>query len=191
MITQRFRPLFWVAGVATAATALYLVSLQVATERGRLDDVDRRIASAKRDLRQLQTELGTRASLRQLEKWNADALALSAPRASQYASSEAALKDFDASALSGKENGPPPVMVAAATVEPPKPASASAATTIAPAPPKPQQTAFVAQATKPKPKSAHVERTAMVDDKLLDRRAVSDLGRQATHERHSGEKPRP
>jgi hypothetical protein len=95
MIAQRFRPLGWVAGVATAATALYLVSLQVAVERGKLEAVERQIASAQRELRQLQTELGTRASLRQLEAWNGEVLALSAPKANQFVRSAAQLSAFN------------------------------------------------------------------------------------------------
>ena len=85
MIAQRLRPLGWVAAVAFAALAFYLVSLRVAAERGALEEVDRKILLAQRDIRQLQTELGTRASLRQLERWNGEVLALSAPGADQYA----------------------------------------------------------------------------------------------------------
>ena len=95
MIAQRFRSIGWVAGVATAATALYMISLQVASERGRLEAVDREIAAAQRDIRQLQTELGTRGSLRQLERWNGDVLALTAPDASQFLAGEAALARLD------------------------------------------------------------------------------------------------
>lgn len=90
MIAQRFRPVGWVAGIAAAACILYLISLQVATQRGRLEEIDRKIAMTKRDIRQLQTELGTRASLRQLERWNSDVLALSAPKANQYLKDEEA-----------------------------------------------------------------------------------------------------
>ena len=68
MIAHRFRPVVWVVGCAVAATALYTVSLGVASERTRLEDLDHKIAMTHRDIRQLQTELGTRASLRQLER---------------------------------------------------------------------------------------------------------------------------
>ena len=84
MIAQRFRPVGWVIGIAAAACILYMISLQVATQRGRLEEIDRKIAMTKRDIRQLQTELGTRASLRQLERWNSNVLSLSAPKANQY-----------------------------------------------------------------------------------------------------------
>ncbi len=119
MITQRFRPVFWVAGVAAATTALYLVSLRVATERGRLEAIDRQIAQTQREIRQLQTELGTRASLRQLEKWNGDALALTAPKAGQFLPSAAALATVDPAKLGTKNDALPPIMVAASRPEAP------------------------------------------------------------------------
>jgi hypothetical protein len=116
MIGQRFRPLGWVAGVATAATCLYMVSLQVAAERGKLESVERQIASAQRDMRQLQTELGTRASLRQLEKWNGDVLALSAPKAQQFLHGEKELASLGSEAIDyGTPNAPPSVMNASFT----------------------------------------------------------------------------
>jgi hypothetical protein len=113
MIAQRFRPVVWVAGVALAATGLYLVSLQVASERGRLEAIDRKIAATKRDIRQLQTEMGTRASLRQLERWNGEVLSLSAPQAVQYLSSEAALASLNRDDIGNVPSAPPPVMVSA------------------------------------------------------------------------------
>ena len=70
MIAQRFKAVGWVAMVAIAATLLYLISLQVAVERGKLEAVEKQIAAAQREVRQLQTEMGTRASMRQLERWN-------------------------------------------------------------------------------------------------------------------------
>lgn len=119
MIGQRFRPLGWVAGVATAATCLYMVSLQVAAERGKLESVEHQIASAQRDMRQLQTELGTRASLRQLEKWNGDVLALSAPNAQQFLHSESQLASLGSGAIDNTTpNAPPAVMNASFTPEP-------------------------------------------------------------------------
>src|SRR6185503_7767205 len=62
----------------------YLVSLRVASERAALDNVETRIVLAQRDLRVLQTEIGTRGRLAQLERWNVKVLALSAPAADQF-----------------------------------------------------------------------------------------------------------
>lgn len=129
MIAHRFRPVVWVVGCAVAATALYTVSLGVASERTRLEDLDHKIAMTRRDIRQLQTELGTRASLRQLERWNGDVLALSAPKAGQFRATEAALKTIDGSTLPTDSFAPPPVMVAAAvrTTAPVETAAAASA----------------------------------------------------------------
>ncbi len=112
MIAQRFRSLAWVIGVALSAALLYIISLQVATERGRLASIDDKIADTKRDIRQLQTEMGTRASLRQLERWNGDVLALSSPVADQYLDGEQAISKIDQSKLGNATAAPPPVMAA-------------------------------------------------------------------------------
>ena len=45
-----------------------------------------RIVLTQRDIRLLQTEIGTRGRLAQLERWNVKALALSAPSADQFLS---------------------------------------------------------------------------------------------------------
>ena len=184
MIAQRFRPVGWVAGIALAATALYLVSLQVATERGRLEAIDRKITSTKREIRQLQTEMGTRASLRQLERWNGEVLSLSAPQANQYLSGEAALASLDGAKIGRSPAAPPPVMVATA----PSPAGSAPAGPAPAAPAKP--TSFFAALTAPKPAPKLTEQDHKVqqaiapstvsvpkraDVALLDRSALSKL----------------
>jgi hypothetical protein len=113
MITQRFRPLAWVAGVGIAATALYTVSLQVANERARLQGLEDKITATKNDIRQLQTELGTRGSLRQLERWNGEVLSLVAPGANQFLPNETALAKVDGAIAVPGKYVPAPVMVAA------------------------------------------------------------------------------
>ena len=83
-MSANFRSLTMAATCATAALGCYLVSLRVASERAALEDVETRIVMAQRDLRVLQTEIGTRGRLSQLERWNAGAFALSAPSADQF-----------------------------------------------------------------------------------------------------------
>jgi hypothetical protein len=83
MSGRSFRSVFMVASCAGAALGCYLVSLRVASERAALEDVETRIVLAQRDMRVLQTEIGTRGRLSQLERWNAGAFALSAPAADQ------------------------------------------------------------------------------------------------------------
>lgn len=83
MSARSFHSLFMVASCAGAALGCYLVSLRVASERASLEDVETQIVVAQRDLRVVQTEIGTRGRLSQLERWNAGAFSLSAPAAGQ------------------------------------------------------------------------------------------------------------
>ena len=84
MSASSFRSVFMVASCAGAALSCYLVSLRVASERAALEEVETEIVLAQRDLRVLQTEIGTRGRLAQLERWNVKVLALSAPSADQF-----------------------------------------------------------------------------------------------------------
>jgi hypothetical protein len=140
IIAQRFRALGWVAIVAAAATLLYLISLQVAAERGKLEAVERQIAAAERDMRQLQTELGTRASMRQLEKWNGDVLALSAPKAAQFARDGAQLVALNLDDVGDSPNAAPSMAMAASKAKPPA------------AVPKPQNANYIKPAESAVPK---------------------------------------
>lgn len=84
MSARSFRSVGWVAAVAATALGCYMINLKVAAERAALEEVETRIALAQRDIRVLQTEIGTRGRLAQLEKWNVRVLALSAPSANQF-----------------------------------------------------------------------------------------------------------
>jgi hypothetical protein len=88
MIARGFKSVIWVAAVGGAALSCYMVSLRVATERNELAKVERQIVAAKRDIRSLQTELGTRGRMTQLEQWNAEVLALAAPSSAQFLKDE-------------------------------------------------------------------------------------------------------
>lgn len=95
MMARGFKPVGWVAGVASAALSCYMLSLNVAAERAELAKLERQIVTAKSDIRMLQTELGTRGRLQQLESWNANVLALSAPTSAQFLESELTLARFE------------------------------------------------------------------------------------------------
>ncbi len=182
MIAQRFRPVGWVVGVAIAATALYIVSLQVATERTRLETIDRKIAAAKRDIRQLQTELGTRASLRQLERWNGEVLALSSPESQQFLTGEAALANLDGTKLPQPGFAPPPVMVAATTAT----ATAQVATLENASSAKPvivAKSSVQVAAKSPKPRQI-----ALLDRTLVDHRTLGEIMREAASEARTKDK---
>ena len=117
MSVRSFRPVFMVGGVAAAALSCYLVSLRVASERAALESVENEIVLAQRDIRLLQTEIGTRGRLAQLERWNVKVLALSAPSADQFVPDS-----FQLASLVAPERKPvveAPVVYASAPSPPP------------------------------------------------------------------------
>ena len=59
MSAQGFKSVFMVGAIAGAALGCYLVSLRVASERAALESVENKIVLAQRDIRLLQTEIGT------------------------------------------------------------------------------------------------------------------------------------
>jgi len=84
-----FKGFGWFVCGAIVAPGCYLVTSQVAAERAQVESVDRAIAGARKDIRDLDTEIKTRANMAQLERWNGDLLALSAPRPDQFLDSGA------------------------------------------------------------------------------------------------------
>jgi hypothetical protein len=142
MIARGFKSVVWVAAVGAAALGCYMLSLQVATERAELARVERRIIAAKQEIRTLQTELGTRGRLSQLERWNAEVLALSAPASAQFMPSEFTLARFDRPEPTLEDRSATVRMVSAEAVPPKteeKPA-APVVRAVAPAPAPPVQT---------------------------------------------------
>lgn len=95
MIARSFRPVGWVAAVGVAALGCYMLSLRVASERADLDRLNSRIVAASQNIRSLQTELGTRGRMQQLEAWNEEVLALSAPVSGQFVEGSVSLARFD------------------------------------------------------------------------------------------------
>jgi hypothetical protein len=152
--TYRLKGLGWLAIAVIAALGFYLVSLQVSVERKKLDHVNRQIAQAKEDIRSLQTEFSTRANLAQLERWNGEVLALTAPTAAQYMPSGEALASLG-SGLPGGEQ-----VQMASLVIPTLPVIATPTDETAPAadstPAKPSAPVMMASA-KPAPTPAKVE----------------------------------
>lgn len=158
MIARSFKSVIWVATVGGAALSCYMVSLRVATERADLAKVEHQILVAKRDIRMLQTELGTRGRMSQLEDWNSNVLALSAPTSAQFVHDDmtlARLERHDATVeertsgevrMASAETGAAaaPAQPAAPAAEAPKP---HVVTAIAHAPPPPAPTAVVHQAS--------------------------------------------
>ena len=133
MSTRSFGSLFMVASCAGAALGCYLVSLRVASERAALEGVEAQIVSTQGDLRLLQTEIGTRGRLSQLERWNAGVFELSAPAATQFVQN-----GFELAKLAQPEREPdfraPVVLAAAPAPAPQKPQLGEPATDEAGAP---------------------------------------------------------
>jgi hypothetical protein len=82
--TYRLKGIGWLGGCAAVTIGFYLVSLQVAAERKRIEQTEARIVAAQREIRALETEFDTRANAVQLERWNGETLALVSPGASQF-----------------------------------------------------------------------------------------------------------
>jgi hypothetical protein len=95
MIARGFRPVVWVFMIGVAVLGCYMLNLRVASERAELAKLDRRIVATQQSIRALQTEVGTRSRIPQLEEWNDDVLALSAPASTQYLQQNVSLARFD------------------------------------------------------------------------------------------------
>ena len=93
-IATRFRAIVLTALAIASALAFYMVSLRVATERSAVERLRSANAQMAGDIRRLHAELGTRARMPQLERWNAGLLSLSAPRAVQYLDGAVELATF-------------------------------------------------------------------------------------------------
>ena len=145
MIARGFKPVAWVALIGVAALSCYMISLRVAAERAELANLDRRILSTRQAIRSLQTELGTRGRLQQLEQWNADVLALSAPIAGQFLESNVSLARFDVRQQGFAERQAEVRMATAATPAQPAP------TTPTPAANAPRVVLAAAPPAAPKP----------------------------------------
>jgi hypothetical protein len=95
MMARGFRPVGWVAALGAAALGCYMLSLRVASERHDLARLDAKIVATQQNIRSLQTEVGTRSRIPQLEDWNEEVLALAAPAAGQFVAANVSLARFD------------------------------------------------------------------------------------------------
>lgn len=165
MSARGFGSVLWAGAVAGAALGFYLVSLNVASERAELEEVETKIALAQRDIRLLQTEIGTRGRLAQLERWNVKFIRLSAPTADQFVEG-----GFHLATLVAPEKKPAieaPIVLASAPVGqaiPQQPRLTGDAPEAQPAPHSAGQLMHVAsfsvpaRATAPKPGAAVIEK---------------------------------
>lgn len=189
MAAYRLKGLGWFGSCAGIVLGFYLVSLQVAGERDKLEALNTRIRIAERDIRALETEFDTRANLQQLEKWNGDILALSAPGAGQFVLSDAQFAAIRPDAPLMPRTGEGEVRTAALVVPAiPTPTTAAAAATstaaatatvqaaavpaASAAPGAARRTVEVAQAVMGKAKP---QKVAMLDGGLLSSSTLGDI----------------
>lgn len=186
LAVKRLKTIGWIALIFIVAIALYPLSLSVATLRSDLGRVERDILHTRAEIRYLETEFATRASLTQLAMWNDLEYGYEAPSASQYLDGERELANLDdearqldkpvhMAAMTIKPQAEPaaikPAELAAASPKTPQPLSVSASVAII----SPARAATSAgegskagakAAAKAEPKS---EGRRLLDDRLLDR----------------------
>jgi len=156
MSTRGFGSVLSAGAVVGAALGFYLVSLRVASERAALEEVETNIALTQRDIRLLQTEIGTRGRLAQLERWNVKFIRLSAPNADQFVDG-----GFQLATLVAPRKTPAieaPVVLAAASIPPsdnqPRLTSDGAEAQPAPTPSRPvNEMMHIASYSVPQPKA--------------------------------------
>ena len=181
LAVKRLKTIGWIALIFIVAIALYPLSLSVATLRSDLTRTERDILRTRAEIRYLETEFATRASLAQLAMWNDLEYGYEAPSAAQYLDGERELanlgeidKPLDepvrVAAMTIKPQAePPPIKpaeLAANTVKTPEPLSVSASVAII----SPARAAT--SATAPKAAKAGEEKGSgrrLLDDRLLDR----------------------
>lgn len=93
-MTLRLSSASLVLATMLAALGGYTVNLKVSGERAQVEQLEREIARDLREIRQLEAELRTRASLPQMQRWNDEVLALVPAQASQYAGSAVQLAAY-------------------------------------------------------------------------------------------------
>lgn len=113
MAKNRMRILAWAIAAIICLALLFGINLSVASQKTELARTEMQIAKIREEIRYLETEFSSRASLRQLERWNELQFGYVAPNASQYLDGERELAN-----LSGDAGGKTaPVRVAVMTVE--------------------------------------------------------------------------
>lgn len=181
LAVKRLKTIGWIALIFIVAIALYPLSLSVATLRSDLTRTERDILRTRAEIRYLETEFATRASLAQLAMGNDLEYGYEAPSAAQYLDGERELANLgDATkpldqpvrvaAMTIKPQAEPaaikPAQLAANTAKTPEPLSVSASVAII----SPARAAT--SATAPKSAKAGEEKGAgrrLLDDRLLDR----------------------
>jgi hypothetical protein len=193
MAARKLQGIGLVLLVLLFAMMLYPVSLKVAATRSELTRVEREIDRARDNIRYLESELAVRASMRQLEQWNAEAFGYSAPDAGQYLSSERQLASLDRLPRARGANEVAPVLMAmvAPVAVPAAPKASPVADKPVVAAAKPVVLAQVDSGVRSDalPQMAPTrrrEQLKMIEDQLLAESTLADLKREAAIEAAGG-----
>lgn len=199
MAARKLQGIGLVLLVLIFAMMLYPVSLKVAATRSELTRVERQIDRTRANIRYLESELAVRASMRQLEQWNAESFGYSAPSASQYLANERQLASLDGLPRARGANEVAPVLMAMVSpVGTPVPTATPAATKEEPAKPAAKPAAakpvVLAQAetgvrSDVAPRLAPTrrrEQLKMIEDQLLAESTLADLKKAAAREAKEG-----
>jgi len=193
MAARKLQGIGLVLLVLIFAMMLYPVSLKVAATRSELTRIERQIDRTRDNIRYLESELAVRASMRQLEQWNADTFGYSAPAADQYLASERQLASLDRLPRARGANEVAPVLMAMVSpVAIPEPVKAAAP----PPKAKAEKPAVIAQAdirSDTPPRMAPTrrrEQLKMIEDQLLAESTLADLKRAAAAEAAGGKQGR-
>ena len=200
MAARKLQGIGLVLLVLIFAMMLYPVSLKVAATRSELTRIERQIDRTRDNIRYLESELAVRASMRQLEQWNADTFGYSAPDADQYIANERQLASLDRLPRARGANEVAPVLMAMVSpVGTPsvsdKPAREESPVVAKSAKPKPvvlaQAETGVRSDTAPRmAPTRRREQLKMIEDQLLAESTLADLKRAAAVEAAGGKSGR-
>lgn len=202
MAARKLQGIGLVLLVLIFAMMLYPVSLKVAATRSELTRIEKQIDRTRDNIRYLESELAVRASMRQLEQWNADTFGYSAPDAGQYLESERQLASLDRLPRARGANEVAPVLMAmvspvgTAAVSTPKDSPVASKTAAAkPVTAKPvvlaQADTAIRSDTPPRmAPTRRREQLKMIEDQLLAESTLADLKRAAAAEAAGGKSSR-
>jgi hypothetical protein len=160
MAARKLQGIGLVLLVLIFAMILYLLSVNVAATRSELGRINRDIAKAHESIRYLESEYAVRASMRQLERWNADNFGYAAPVAGQYLHGERELASLDRLPRAKGANDVAPVLMA--MVSPVD--LTAAAVTVAD---EPTATPVATDAAPPAAAKRHRAKVQLIEDRLL------------------------
>ncbi|WP_422060298.1 hypothetical protein [Sphingopyxis sp.] len=191
MAARKLQGIGLVLLVLIFAMALYPVSLKVAATRSELARIEKQIDRTQSNIRYLESELAVRASMRQLEQWNAESFGYSAPSASQYLASERQLASLDRVPRARGANEVAPVLMAMVSpvAMPDAPKASPVASKPAAAKPVVLAQAETGVRSDSAPRLAPTrrrEQLKMIEDQLLAESTLADLKKAAAREAKEG-----